>query len=135
MKSIQTSKTVNIFSINRIRLASYLIKNCRILGLFQTKTLTWQNRLASMAYLAIVSSVFCMHTSKYILFYFQKWSNLRKRCGMCCIERKFKFPVFPIFIYLVMVIFVLKSHQFSMNLHDNSKNKILGQGKKSSAHL
>ena len=34
-----------------------------------------------------------------------------------------KFQIFPIFIFRVMVIFVLKSLQFSMNFLDNSKNE------------
>ena len=45
------------------------------------------DRLASTAYFEIVSSMFCMHGDAHIkikkLYFFQKWSNLYERYGMC----------------------------------------------------
>ena len=80
-----------------------------------------RNRLVlSKAYQKNLFRFACMatHVSKYI--YFLKWSNIHERWGMCWIERKINFPIS---VFRVMVIFVLKSPQFSMNFHDISKNK------------
>merc|ERR1719154_279999 len=60
-----------------------------------------------------------MHATSIYIF-FQKWSNLHGRCGIGWIEREINFQIF---IKRVMVIFVLKCPPFSMNFHDNSKNK------------
>ena len=57
------------------------------------------------------------------IFFSQKWSNLHERSGIGWIKRKPQFQIFQIFIFRVMVFFVLKSLQFSMNFQDNSKNK------------
>ena len=59
-----------------------------------------------------------LHASKYL--FFQKWVNLHERCGIGCIERKMKFPIF---IFRVVVIFVLKTVNFRRIFHNYSKNK------------
>ena len=54
-------------------------------------------------------------------FFIQKCSNLHERSGIGWIERKIKFPNFPISVFQIMVIFVLKNGQYSMNFHDSLK--------------
>ena len=46
--------------------------------------------------------------------FFQKWQNLPERCRMCWIESKIIFQIFPIFIFRIMVIFVLKMVNFRL---------------------
>ena len=45
----------------------------------------------------------------------QKWPSLHERCGMCWIEWKNLFQIFPIFILRVMVDFLFKIHQKLIN--------------------
>ena len=92
------------------------------------------------------ASVFCMHA--YCIgmqhqnnFFFQKWSNLHERkFHWLEIERKIKFRIFPIFIFRVMVIFVIRIVNFrlifSMNLTRKIKiGKLFFQSFQHIAHL
>ena len=54
------------------------------------------------------------------IFIFQKWQRLHERCGMCWNEWKIKFPIFTIFSFWDMVVFVFKIGKFVMNFEYKS---------------
>ena len=57
-------------------------------------------------------------------FFSRKFSKLHERSGIGWIERKTKFPVFAIFIFLVLVIFFTQNDpNFQWIFTHNSKNK------------
>ena len=58
-----------------------------------------------------------------IRFFFSKWSNLHKRSEIGWIERKIKFQIFQFLFFEFWSFLLIFVPQFSMNFHDNSKNK------------
>ena len=48
----------------------------------------------------------------YAFFFFQKWSYLHERCGMCWSDSKINFPIFS---FWDIVVFLLKINNFSIN--------------------
>ena len=76
-----------------------------------------RNRLVSTAYFAIFSSLFCMYTSKSIYFEVVKftWKMWNRK--------KNQISDIPYFYFSTYGHFCSKNCQFSMNFHNNSKNR------------